>query len=57
MGWVQVKRSGTICTVKAKITPVHNVKKKQYAVICNIDEELGDVRDVQCQDCAASLGL
>lgn len=56
MGGVQVKRNGNFCTVKAKITPEHNVRKKQYAVICNVDEQSGEVMDVQCQDCAASLG-
>lgn len=56
MGWVQVKRNGNACTIKAKITPEHNVKKKQYVVICNIDEQSGKVIDVQCHDCAASLG-
>lgn len=56
MGWVQVRREQNVCTVKAKITPEHNVKKKQYAVICSIDEVTGKVLDLQCHDCAASSG-
>nr|CAH7744257.1 unnamed protein product [Callosobruchus chinensis] len=50
-GWVQVKRNGTICTVKVKITPEHNVKEKQYAVTCNINEQSGEVTDVEYHDC------
>ncbi|XP_072384698.1 uncharacterized protein [Diabrotica undecimpunctata] len=45
-----------ICTVRAKITPEHNVKKKQYAVSCEINEETEEVLDLKCYDCAASLG-
>ncbi|KAJ8911235.1 hypothetical protein NQ315_012222, partial [Exocentrus adspersus] len=56
VGYVQVKRDGNICIVKAKVTPEHSVKKKAYGVvlICNEDEE--KVISVQCEDCAASLG-
>ncbi|KAJ8946144.1 hypothetical protein NQ314_008966 [Rhamnusium bicolor] len=39
VGWVQVRRDKNLCTVKAKISPEHNVKKKQYAVTCIIDED------------------
>nr|CAH7740393.1 unnamed protein product [Callosobruchus chinensis] len=51
VGWVQVKRNGTVCTVKVKTTPEHNVKKKQYAVTSNINEQSGEVIDVECHDC------
>lgn len=27
VGWVQVRRDKNVCTVKAKITPEHNVNK------------------------------
>lgn len=56
IGWVQVKRCNKICTVKAKITPEHSVRKKQYAVTCTVDEELENILTVQCHDCAASSG-
>lgn len=36
VGWVEVRRSGNVYSVKAKITLEHNVKKKQYSVICDI---------------------
>uniref|UniRef100_A0AAR5QC40 Uncharacterized protein n=1 Tax=Dendroctonus ponderosae TaxID=77166 RepID=A0AAR5QC40_DENPD len=39
VGWVQVRRDKNLCTVKAKVTPEHNVREKQYAVSCSIDEE------------------
>ena len=42
--------------VKAKIIPEHNVRKKQYAVTCVIDEVAEKVLEVHCHDCAASLG-
>lgn len=45
-----------MCTVKAKVTPEHNVRKTQYAVTCNIDEECEKVLNLQCHDCAASSG-
>ncbi|KAL1488098.1 hypothetical protein ABEB36_012941 [Hypothenemus hampei] len=57
VGWVQVRRENKICTIRAKITPEHNVRKKQYGIICNINEELESVVDVQCHDCAASSGI
>lgn len=56
IGWVQVKRCKNTCIVKAKITPEHQVRKKQYAVTCTVDEESEKVLAVQCHDCAASSG-
>ncbi|XP_050516240.1 uncharacterized protein LOC126891103 [Diabrotica virgifera virgifera] len=38
------------------MTPEHNVRKTQYAVTCNIDEECEKVLNIQCHDCAASSG-
>ena len=29
VGYVQVKRNGNVCTVKASVTPEHNVRKKR----------------------------
>nr|CAH7751083.1 unnamed protein product [Callosobruchus chinensis] len=51
VGWVQVKRNGTICTVKVKITPEHNAKMKKYAVTSNLNKQSGEVIDVECHDC------
>lgn len=56
VGWVQVRRENNVCIVKSKITPEHNVKKKQYSVSCNIDEALEKIENIQCHDCAASSG-
>lgn len=56
IGWVQVRRTNNICVVKGKITPEHNVRKKQYSVSCEVDESLQKIVDIQCYDCAASSG-
>lgn len=42
--------------MKAKVTPEHNVRKKQFAVNCKIDEETETVLELSCHDCAASSG-
>ncbi|KAF9415527.1 hypothetical protein HW555_006846 [Spodoptera exigua] len=56
VGYVQVKRDGDICVVKARITPEHNVRQKCYAVICTCNETEETILSVQCEDCAAHLG-
>lgn len=56
VGYVQVKRDANLCTVKAKVTPEHNIRKKAYDVtlLCNEVEE--EILSVTCDSCAASLG-
>ncbi|KAF9808195.1 hypothetical protein SFRURICE_017347 [Spodoptera frugiperda] len=56
VGYVQVKREGNICTVKARITPEHNVRQKCYSVTLVCDEAEETVLSVQCEDCAAHKG-
>lgn len=56
IGWVQVRRDDNICTIKAKITPEHNVRAKQYNVTMMVNEESLKILRVECHDCAASLG-
>lgn len=56
IGYVQVKREDNICTVKGRITPEHNVRKKPYAVVVTCEEAEEVVLSVQCEDCAAALG-
>lgn len=56
IGYVQLKREGDICTVKARITPEHNVRQKSYAVTVTCDEAEETVMSVQCEDCAAHKG-
>jgi hypothetical protein len=57
VGYVQVKREGNICTVKAKVTPEHKVRSKPYNVtfVCNEAEEM--VKLCICEDCPASQGI
>lgn len=56
MGYVQVKREGDICTVKARITPEHSVRKKAYHVTLTCNEIEEKILNVQCEDCAAQQG-
>ncbi|XP_072943451.1 uncharacterized protein [Epargyreus clarus] len=56
VGYVQVKREGNICVVRARITPEHNVHQKCYAVQAICDETEETIISVQCEDCAAHLG-
>ncbi|XP_037977958.2 uncharacterized protein LOC119691090 isoform X1 [Plutella xylostella] len=56
VGYVQVKREGNICTVKARITPEHNVRQKCYAVTLSCNEAEETILSVECEDCAAHKG-
>lgn len=56
VGYVQLKREGKQCIVKAQITPEHKVSKKAYNVEVAIDEEDEKVLSCACKDCAASEG-
>lgn len=56
IGYVQLKREGPICTVRAKITPEHKVVKKTYEVRAVINEQEEDVVSCKCLDYAASAG-
>ena len=56
VGYVKVKRTGSECTVQAKIVPEHRISKKLYTVTSNIDEHNDVVVDSVCEDCAASAG-
>lgn len=56
LGFVQVKREGVVCTVKAKVTPEHKIRGSGYKVKAVIDEDEEKVLSVECEDCAASAG-
>ncbi|KAJ8713708.1 hypothetical protein PYW07_014078 [Mythimna separata] len=56
VGYVKVSRTGSECTVTAKIVPEHRISKKLYTVKCNIDEHNDVIIDSVCEDCAASAG-
>ncbi|KAL4713904.1 hypothetical protein ACJJTC_015558 [Scirpophaga incertulas] len=62
VGYVQVKRDGDICVVKAQITPEHNVRQKCYAITCTCNEkeetieEILNTISVECEGCAVHLG-
>ncbi|KAJ8916441.1 hypothetical protein NQ315_014654 [Exocentrus adspersus] len=56
VSYVQLKREGSLCEVRCKITPEHNVHKKGYNVIIIINETVEEILTCKCTDCAASLG-
>lgn len=56
VGYVQLKRTGNICTVKGKITPEHRVHNKPYNVTVQIDENEEKIMSSECHDCTASHG-
>lgn len=56
IGYVCVKRVGSICTLKGRICPVHRVRSKNYTVTLTVEEVNEQVKKVEYLDCAASLG-
>ncbi|KAI5721279.1 hypothetical protein M8J77_020779 [Diaphorina citri] len=56
IGRVQLRRDGSMCTVKGRITPEHRLRATPYKVICVIDEENEEIIDARCEDCPASEG-
>ncbi|KAK4882331.1 hypothetical protein RN001_005650 [Aquatica leii] len=56
IGYVEVKREGSLCTVQERICPEHRVKSKPYSVCLILDERNEKIINVYCKDCAASLG-
>ncbi|KAG5871400.1 hypothetical protein JTB14_030676 [Gonioctena quinquepunctata] len=37
IGYVQLKQQGALCELKAKITPEHKIKSRNYSVSCSIN--------------------
>ncbi|KAL1446238.1 hypothetical protein WDU94_003678 [Cyamophila willieti] len=58
IGYVQLKRDGSLCTIKAKITPEHRLGEKAYNVVCVINEEKDkeEILQADCESCPASQG-
>lgn len=56
VSYVQLKREGNLCTIKAKICPEHKVHAKLYGVSLVVDEQEESVKSVECHDCVASQG-
>ncbi|XP_048484644.1 uncharacterized protein LOC125490211 [Plutella xylostella] len=56
VGYVEIKRDNNICSLKARITPEHKVRTKMYTVGIVIDENTEAIKQVTCDDCAASAG-
>lgn len=54
---MKVSRTGSICTVSAKVVPEHRISKKLYTVTCEIDEQNDTVINATCKDCPASTGI
>lgn len=56
VSYVQLKRDGSMCVVKAKICPEHKVHAKLYGVTLIVDELEESVKSAECHDCVASKG-
>lgn len=56
VGYVELKREGSVCTVQCKICPEHKVRAKNYIVVLVVDESKEEILSVECKDCAASAG-
>ncbi|XP_046398247.1 uncharacterized protein LOC124165054 [Ischnura elegans] len=56
VGYVQVKRCGNICFVRARVTPEHKVRSKCYIVVVEVDEEISIINNAKCLDCKAAKG-
>ncbi|KAF5297852.1 hypothetical protein FQR65_LT19661 [Abscondita terminalis] len=56
VGYVQLEREGTLCTVKCRVCPEHKVHAKPYSATVVVDEQDNVFRSAQCFDCAASAG-
>ncbi|XP_037298685.1 uncharacterized protein LOC119190579 [Manduca sexta] len=56
VGYVQLKRDATLCTVKCKICPEHKIRCPSYSVSLVVEVKEGIVISVQCHNCPASQG-
>lgn len=56
IGYVIIKRTGDLCTVRARITPEHRVRNKNYNAEIVVDEKNLEVKDISCGDCNAADG-
>ncbi|KAF5274920.1 hypothetical protein FQR65_LT16831 [Abscondita terminalis] len=57
IGYVELKREGSLCTVQGRICPEHKVRSKTYSVCLIVDEIQEKIVNVFCKDCAASSGM
>lgn len=57
IGYVQLHRAHSICTVKAEVCPEHRIRNKNYSVTVVVNEADESVDKAFCEDCAASLGM
>lgn len=56
VGYVQVRRSGGVCEVAARVTPEHKVTSKPYRVHVMINEVQEEIIEAKCLDCTAAEG-
>ncbi|XP_063372595.1 uncharacterized protein LOC134660737 [Cydia amplana] len=55
IGYVEIKRTGNLCDVRAKVVPEQRVTSKYYVVMVHLDEANESIIDTSC-DCAAGAG-
>ncbi|XP_063372526.1 uncharacterized protein LOC134660677 [Cydia amplana] len=56
IGYVEIKRTGNLCDVRAKVVPEQRVTSKYYVVMVHLDEANESIIDTSC-DCAAGAGF
>lgn len=56
IGYVEVKREGSLCILQCKICPEHKVRSKNYSVSLTVNEDEEKIIDIMCKDCPASEG-
>ncbi|KYM96997.1 hypothetical protein ALC62_12331 [Cyphomyrmex costatus] len=56
VGYVELCREGKYCIIHGRVCPEHSVRQKPYSVTMTINEEIEDIEEAKCHDCAASEG-
>lgn len=57
IGFVQVRREGALCFLKAEIVPEHKVNSPHYLLECTINEDEEKIETAECKPgCEASAG-
>ncbi|XP_061706708.1 uncharacterized protein LOC133517409 [Cydia pomonella] len=55
IGYVETKRTGNLCDVRAKVVPEQRITSKYYVVMVHLEEANESIIDTSC-DCAAGAG-
>lgn len=56
IGYVEVRRYGSLCEVRSKVVPEHKLSSKYYTVTVYLNESDNTITDTSCDGCAAAAG-